>query len=748
MLLPETMKTRALNQLIFAATIAICFPAKLLAHGLEPHEPTAEEMAKVEEPIPGTDEFVAELSRHGRALFNKSENEQLSHIVDDLDVKRHQLRENPSNKDVPRFHHHRAEVAMVALLEKYQGLIRHDFAGGKSSDLEMEVPLNSHQDLILVKVVTGPGPKSFVVSDINLRQDELKLPGAEVLKSGTAYVLLRLSEVPKGRSFVLLGYRVDGSEKPVHARRLTLIREPEGTLDLTVTDEFGKPCPVLIRLTAASSGRLAEPDSALDFREQLNEITGLDKDGSLGIYGPGKAYVAPIPGPLAGPYWVIDGKEHSPLTAGEWELILHRGTEYEPVRQKLTIRPNETTTLTVQLKRWIDFRKKGWYSGDDHVHARLMSEEDAKRLMSFTRAADIHVANILEMGDSARTWYPQRGYGKDHQTRHGDHVLVVGQEDPRSALGHAIGLNLPSIVRDLDRYLLNDLLAKEMHEKGGLYGHTHVGANACFVHREMALFTPMGIVDFNSIVQRRLGLELYYDFLNMGFKMTASAGSDTPYGAVLGTSRVYTQVGNEKPFTPQAWFDALKAGRSFATNGPLLEFEVNGKLPGEEIVVNPGSTVRVSITGYGASENWAPKEVRLVVLGESFRSSFSDDPKKSSLKLEAEVPVGHGAWIAAHVIGHDGSEAHSTPIYVKCEGFRHWNVTKAEAVIDKQIAVLAEIDDVVDKAKEAYTNNPNSMWDRWLVEQGPQVKERTTNVRKHYQEMKSTLAKEIQERNK
>jgi hypothetical protein len=166
------------------------------------------------------------------------------------------------------------------------------------------------------------------------------------------------------------------------------------------------------------------------------------------------------------------------------------------------------------LKRWTDMPARGWFSSDDHIHSRLMSGEDAGRLMTWARAADIHIANILEMGDSARTWYPQRGFGPEFRVRDesGRHWLIPGQEDPRSMLGHAIGLNLKSRVRDVTRYYLNDWLAGEIHRQGGLYGHTHVGENALMVHREMALFQPSGIVDFNSILQNRLGTELFYDF--------------------------------------------------------------------------------------------------------------------------------------------------------------------------------------------------------------------------------------------
>ena len=182
-----------------------------------------------------------------------------------------------------------------------------------------------------------------------------------------------------------------------------------------------------------------------------------------------------------------------------------------------------------------------------------MSSDDADKLVAFTRAADIHVSNVLEMGNEMRTWYAQRGYGPQFRVRDGIDWLVPGLEAPRSQLGHAIGLNLRAKVRDLDHYYLNDWIAAEIHRQGGLYGHTHVGnseVKSLFTEREMALFTPMNPVDFNSIRQTKLGLDLFYDFLNRGFKMTASAGSDTPYGGTVGSVRLYAYCGKGK-FTPE-----------------------------------------------------------------------------------------------------------------------------------------------------------------------------------------------------
>ena len=92
-----------------------------------------------------------------------------------------------------------------------------------------------------------------------------------------------------------------------------------------------------------------------------------------------------------------------------------------------------------------------------------------------------------------------------------------------------------------------------------------------------------GKSDFAEILQCNiLATEIWYDFLNLGFPLAASAGSDVPFQSGLGEVRVYAQIA-DGPFTPDAWFDAMKRGRTFVTNGPMLEFTVNGTPPGGEI---------------------------------------------------------------------------------------------------------------------------------------------------------------------
>jgi len=45
------------------------------------------------------------------------------------------------------------------------------------------------------------------------------------------------------------------------------------------------------------------------------------------------------------------------------------------------------------------------------------------------------------------------------------------------------------------------------------------------------------------------------------------------------------------------WWEGLRAGRSFVTNGPMLLVTANGSLPGQVLTAGPGEAVQVALKG-------------------------------------------------------------------------------------------------------------------------------------------------------
>jgi len=717
---------------------------RALPHGVDLPKPTAEQLAQTQPPLKGSVEFSRELLAYLRNRLGQPQLVLLDRVLEQFAaadrIRAGEVRgSEPADADYYRW---RAEQSLLELLPQISDLVALDFRNGlPERDRDRTLELDQQYNLILLKVVTGNGPTNFAVHEMNMTTERDRKPYTITMASNaTTFVVVKLEQVPSDKTIFNIGFQNEGATGPSLWWALSFVSKPGGQLGVEVLDENGRPVPVLLRLTAKPSQRLFEPAAAVDLSPMMNDVT------SLPIYGPGRGYMLWIPGPFQGRYWIVPKPFEMAVPAGEWEIHIVHGSEYEPLHDTFRVEPGQWTRKTYRLKRWTNMAQHGWYSGDDHVHSRLMSSEDADKLLAAAQAGDINVVNVLEMGNEMRTWYAQRGFGPEFRVHDeaGLHWLVPGQEDPRSMLGHAIGLNLKAKVRDLHRYYLNDWFAEQIHQQGGLYGHTHVGAKALSVEREMALFTPMNIVDFNSILQASLNTEYFYDFLNLGFKMTASAGTDTPYGGTIGAVRMYVDCGTVKPFTPDDWFNSLKAGHTFVTTGPMLDFKVENARPGDEITVAKDRPLKVKIRAWGLRGRSAPVKLQLVEFGKVIQEVAATHDDQEALELTTTVPAGHGGWLVAHAVGRDHSEAVTTPVYVVRPGFRFWDVTQAGALIQKEAGELDDIEKAVGEATAVVQSGrlPLDYWNRWPAEQAAALRERIVKVREVYRELQHELERE------
>ncbi len=93
----------------------------------------------------------------------------------------------------------------------------------------------------------------------------------------------------------------------------------------------------------------------------------------------------------------------------------------------------------------------------------------------------------------------------------------------------------------------------------------------------------MEIVGFSD---HRSTAAVWYRLLNLGFRIPAGAGTDAMANFAslrgpVGMNRIYARV-PEGPVKIESWLGALKEGRTFATNGPLLDFSLGGQAIGGE----------------------------------------------------------------------------------------------------------------------------------------------------------------------
>ncbi len=631
-----------------------------------------------------------------------------------------------------------ASEKILTLLEQNPGTIQITIKDDKIAGIPSEpIALPSDFGAFLVKIVAGEG-KTYLrqatadLSDMRLSDVPIKIAGA-----GTTWLFVDVPYAQTRRTVLELVLQREGGAAlylPV-----SIVAPDSGRLNLRIESaENDQPTPAMVSLKHKATGRDRRPTNAVEIGQQFDgQGHHLDWRGG-----------GPPQGPVAGKcWWIVPGPLDMALPPGEYDIVIRRGIEHLPIFDTINVEPRKTVDKRYRLSHWVDMRGLGWYTGDDHVHNRIMSDDDARRLMAWIQAEDIHVANIVKMGDIFRTWFEQRGFGPSYRIIDGDYILCPGQECPRThsdGIGHTLSMNIREMVRDTSKYFLYDWVFETVHKQGGLSGYAHIGDKLFNVQRAMSVFVPLVRPDFNEILQfSRLGTELYYEFLNLGYKMTASAGSDVPWGSTVGEVRLYAHVG-KTPFTADAWFNAVRNGRTFVTNGPMLELFVDDTIPGDELVLSDNHKLRVRARAWSDGKYRAITKLEIVRHGEVIQKAKAPEGDQKELKLDFEIDGGDGCWIAARAEGSDGTKSHTTPVYVVRKGLRFWKYADVEDLIGKRIANLDDVVKIVNEAIEK--DKAGQLQDNYTMQQlalqGPALLERVEAARKIYNELRQVAESE------
>jgi len=503
----------------------------------------------------------------------------------------------------------------------------------------------------------------------------------------------------------------------------------KGRLYLTVLDENDQPTPSMLRLVQKGAEEPLKPERFIN----LKPGTRKKKWGQV---------IKKKPVQLKGRYWCIppEGFDQE-IPIGEWICVLTHGNEYIPFQTAFTLNEGEKKEILVQFERWVDSRTLGWYSGDGHVHAQIQSDEDARNLLAFAKAEDTRLLNVLEMGDITKTYFHQRAFGKEGLVHDPDgFCLVPGQECPRNGggspsdpnnvhLGHALAWNLKThMVRDTDRYYIYDTMFDGAREQGALTGHAHVNYNLYKVNRDMSINVPKGKVDFSEIMFVGLSPNRYYEFLNLGYRLTAAAGSDYPYEGSVGQVRTYTYIGKDEPFTSDRWFEAFEKGYTFVSSSMMLMFTVEDALPGDEIHVEDNKDLHVRARAWGHPSYDSPKKLEVVRFGKVIKSVEVDQAGEEELTLDFTVPAGAGCWLAARAYGWNDTSAHTSPIWAVRDDLRCWDHDNARKLVQKRLDNLQEIADEYETWKVKDPQHP-------FVKQWPLLQPKVEEAEELYQKL-------------
>ena len=124
------------------------------------------------------------------------------------------------------------------------------------------------------------------------------------------------------------------------------------------------------------------------------------------------------------------------------------------------------------------------------------------------------------------------------------------------------------------------------------------------------------------------------------------------------------------PFSYQKWIDGLQAGRSFVTNGPMVEFSVHGKELGQVVALDKPGMVRVQAK---ATSQFPLERVEVLYNGKVVATATP--AKDAPTELNQAIAVERSGWLALRVGGPPRPEtrgdnlfAHTSPVYVSVAG--------------------------------------------------------------------------------
>jgi TolB protein len=165
---------------------------------------------------------------------------------------------------------------------------------------------------------------------------------------------------------------------------------------------------------------------------------------------------------------------------------------------------------------------------------------------------------------------------------------------------------------------------------------------------------------------------LYYRFLNCGFRLGVSGGSAIGVKAMpTGHHRVYARING--PLTDEKMWAAIKAGRTFATTGPIITLNAIGYEIGDTASIDsadsPPLDVRTMVRSIDDLESIEIIHDGRVVASRDLQNE-SRDPFLE-VALDFQLSPKRSGWIASRVLyrAPDGllRQAHTSPIYISVD---------------------------------------------------------------------------------
>lgn len=364
------------------------------------------------------------------------------------------------------------------------------------------------------------------------------------------------------------------------------------------------------------------------------------------------------------------------LPQERYTLVVDRGAGFtvKPFAQEITVQAGKTLELTAALQRTFSPSKEwNYYAADLHTHSNvsLDGSTPVEQLVLVQLAADLDLVFISDHETIA-------GHELFAKTAQARGVPAILSEEITTPQGHWNAYPLKCAVTYAPGKTPTDYFAQaracgahviQANHPGGPMDYFALLGTDLFDDSFDAIEIFNGEFDQNDAK----ALEQLFKFWNEGRRYIAVGNSDDHDWMDFrferyGRPRTFVRV--EGTLTAEKWIAALKAGRAFATYGPLVNFTAqDGKaLPGDTVTVPRGQEITLKAELIVLPRDPSQEEPRMLQSAQIIKNgkvlkNFSLGEDRAAITL-TDKPT-EKSWYVVRVVADDGDQAYTNPIWVE-----------------------------------------------------------------------------------
>ncbi|MCX8102961.1 MAG: CehA/McbA family metallohydrolase [Candidatus Bipolaricaulota bacterium] len=365
------------------------------------------------------------------------------------------------------------------------------------------------------------------------------------------------------------------------------------------------------------------------------------------------------------------------LPQERYTLIVDHGAGFtvKPFAQEITVQVGKSLDVNVALQRaFSPVKAWGYYSADLHAHSNvsLDGHTPIEQLVLVQLAADLDLVFISDHETIA-------GHELFAKTAQARGVPAILSEEITTPQGHWNAYPLTCAVTYAPGKTPKDYFAQARACGAQVIQANHPGSTGdgyfALLGTEFFDYGFDAVEIFNGEFDRgdASALEQLFKFWNEGRRYVAVGTSDDHDWMDFrferyGRPRTYVRVEGE--LTAERWIAALKAGRAFATYGPLVHFTAqDGKFfPGDTVTLTRGQEIALKAELLVLPRDPTQEEPRALQIAEIIRNGkvlkkFTLTEDRAVITF-ADKPT-EQSWYVVRVVADDGDQAYTNPIWVE-----------------------------------------------------------------------------------